>query len=94
MAERVSASLGVPAYAGLGRLIRETAPQIGVVCVTYGANGEVGLMAVEHGLNVLLETPIAHRLAEADAIIAAAHGAACGSRWPSSSTGARWNRSS
>ena len=29
-------------------------------------------MAVEHGLHVLLETPIAHKLAEADAIIAAA----------------------
>jgi predicted dehydrogenase len=51
---------------------RETAPQIGIVCVAYGANGEVGLMAVEQGLHVLLETPIAHKLAEADAIIAAA----------------------
>ncbi len=40
--------------------------------VTYGANGQVGLMAVERGLHVLLETPIAHDLREADAIIAAA----------------------
>src|SRR5262249_39800491 len=52
--------------------IRETAPQIGVVSVSYGANGQVGLMAIEHGLHVLLETPIAHDLREADAIIAAA----------------------
>jgi hypothetical protein len=29
-------------------------------------------MAVEHGLHVLRETPIAHKLSEADAIIAAA----------------------
>ena len=29
-------------------------------------------MAVEHGLHVLLETPIAHKLTEADAIIEAA----------------------
>jgi predicted dehydrogenase len=29
-------------------------------------------MAVEHGLNILTETPIAHKLSEADAIIAAA----------------------
>jgi predicted dehydrogenase len=43
------------------------------VSVAYGANGEAGLMAVEHGLHVLLETPIAHKLKEADAIIAAAH---------------------
>jgi predicted dehydrogenase len=71
-AQRVGASLGVPAYTDMDRLIRETAPQIGVVCVTYGANGQVGLMAIEHGLHVLLETPIAHDLGEADAIIAAA----------------------
>jgi predicted dehydrogenase len=71
-AQRLGTSLGVPAYTDLDRLIRETAPEIGVVAVTYQANGEVGLMAVEHGLHVLLETPIAHDLADADAIIAAA----------------------
>ena len=71
-AQRLGTSLKVPSYTDLDRLIRETAPQIGVVAVTYQANGEVGLMAVEHGLHVLLETPIAHDLADADAIIAAA----------------------
>ncbi len=71
-ARRLGESLGVPAFTDLDRLIRETAPRIGVVSVSYGANGEVGLMAVEHGLNVLLETPIAHKLSEADAIIASA----------------------
>jgi predicted dehydrogenase len=71
-AQRLGASLGVPAYTELERLIRETAPQIGVVSVNYGANGQVGLMAIEHGLHVLLETPIAHDLREADSIIAAA----------------------
>jgi predicted dehydrogenase len=64
--------LEVPWYTGLDRLIRETAPQMGIVCVNYHANGQVGLMAVQHGLNVLLETPIAHKLSEADAIIDAA----------------------
>jgi predicted dehydrogenase len=71
-ARRLGAHVGVPAYTDLDRLIRETAPQIAVVSVAYGANGQVGLMAIEHGLNVLLETPIAHDLREADAIIAAA----------------------
>ena len=65
-------SLGVPWYTNLDRLIRETKPEIGIVCVNYDANGEVGLMAVEHGLHVLLETPIAHKLSEADAIISTA----------------------
>ncbi len=72
-AQRLGTSLGVPAYTDLERLIRETGPQIGVVCVSYGANGQVGLMAIEHGLHVLVETPIAHELGEADAIIAAAN---------------------
>jgi len=71
-ARRLGKSLDAPWYTSLDRLIRETAPQIGVVCVAYSANGEVGLMAVEHGLHVLLETPIAHKLSEADDIIAAA----------------------
>jgi predicted dehydrogenase len=68
----LSDSLGVPGYTDLDRLVRETAPQIGVVSVNYHANGEVGLMAVEAGLHALLETPIAHKLSEADAIIATA----------------------
>ncbi len=71
-ARRLGESLGAPWYTDLDKLVRETAPEIGIVAVSYGANGEVGLMAVEHGLNVLLETPIAHKLTEADAIIEAA----------------------
>ena len=63
----------MPWFTDLDRLVRETDPEVGIVSVAYGANGEVGLMAVEAGLHVLLETPIAHKLSEADAIIAAAH---------------------
>ena len=70
--ERLGKSLGVPAYTDMDKLIRETAPEIGIVSVNYHANGEVGLMAVQAGLHVLLETPIAHKLSQADAIIAAA----------------------
>jgi predicted dehydrogenase len=69
---RLGESLGVPWYTDLNALVRETAPEIGIVSVNYHANGEVGLMAVEAGLHVLLETPIAHKLSEADAIIRAA----------------------
>jgi predicted dehydrogenase len=71
-ARRLGEELSVPWYTNLDQLIRETAPDIGLVAVAYAANGQVGLMAVEHGLHVLLETPIAHDLAEADAIITAA----------------------
>ena len=71
-AQSLGASLGVPHFTDIERLVQDTAPQIGIVSVAYGANGEVGLMAVEHGLHALLETPIAHKLSEADAIIQAA----------------------
>jgi predicted dehydrogenase len=71
-ARRLGELLEVPWYTDVERLIQETAPQIGIVAVNYHANGQVGLMAVEHGLHVLLETPIAHKLSEADEIIEAA----------------------
>lgn len=71
-ARKLGAALDVPHYTDMDKLMRETEPVIGIVSVAYGANGEVGRMAVEAGLNVLLETPIAHKLDEADAIIAAA----------------------
>ena len=72
-ARRLGEGLGVPWFTDLDQLIRETSPAIGIVSVAYSANGVVGLMAVEHGLNVLLETPIADDLAEADAIIRTAN---------------------
>jgi len=71
-ARTLGEQLNVPWYTSLTELISQTGPQIGIVDVAYSANGEVGLMAVEAGLNVLLETPIAHKLSEADAIIQAA----------------------
>ncbi len=71
-AQALGARLGVPAYSDMERMVREVAPQVGVVSVAYGANGQVGLQAIEAGMHVLLETPIAHDLGEADAIIAAA----------------------
>jgi predicted dehydrogenase len=71
-ARRMGEDLNLPWYTDLHKLVSETGAQIGIVNVNYGANGEAGLMAVEAGLNVLLETPIAHKLSEADAIIRAA----------------------
>jgi predicted dehydrogenase len=71
-ARKLGESLSVPWYTNIDQLIGETSPEVGIVCVAYHANGIIGLMAVEHGLNVLLETPIAHKLREADAIIQAA----------------------
>jgi predicted dehydrogenase len=71
-ARQLGERLGVRWYTDMDRLVAETAPQLGIVSTSYGANGTVGLQAVDHGLHVLLETPIAHKLSEADAIIASA----------------------
>ena len=71
-ARALGTKLGVPWFTDLERLVEQTRPQAAVVSVTYGANGQVGRQAVELGLNVLLETPIAHDLADADAILAEA----------------------
>ena len=71
-AQALGENLGISWYTDLDQLVRECAPDLGIVSVNYGANGQVALMAIEAGLHVLLETPIAHKLSEADAIIAAA----------------------
>jgi len=71
-ARRLGDNLNKPYYTDINRLVRETDPQIGIVSVNYAANGEVGLMAVESGLNVLVETPISHDLRQADEMIKAA----------------------
>ncbi|MGC9349186.1 MAG: Gfo/Idh/MocA family protein [Anaerolineae bacterium] len=68
-ARALGEALNTQWYTDIDQLIDETAPDIGIVSVAYSANGVVGRMAVEHGLHVLLETPIAHDLDEADAII-------------------------
>ena len=51
LARNLGECLGLPWYTNLDRLIRETAPVIGIVYVAHPANGEVGLMAVESGWN-------------------------------------------
>ena len=56
-AERLGKSLVEPAYTDMDKLMRETKPELGTVSVNYDANAGVGLMAVQAGLHVLLETP-------------------------------------
>ena len=62
----------VPWYTDMEKMLSELQPEAAVVSVAYGANGEVGRHVVEMGLHALLETPIAHALADADAIISGA----------------------
>ncbi len=67
-AEQVASRLGVPAFTDMGKLREETGAVAGIVSVSYGANGKVGIEAVSNGFHILTETPIAHDLSEADEI--------------------------
>jgi predicted dehydrogenase len=62
----------VPWFTDLERLRDQARPQAVIVSVNYWANGEIGRRVIELGLDALLETPLAHDLADADAIIAGA----------------------
>ncbi len=62
----------VPWFTDLERLRDQARPRAVIVSVNYWANGEIGRRVIELGLHALLETPIAHDLADADAIIAGA----------------------
>ena len=72
-AEKVASRLGVPAFTDMAKLRSETGAVVGIVCVSYGANGAVGMEAVSNGFHILTETPIAHDLAEADEIVRVAN---------------------
>ena len=68
-AKAFAEKLDLPWFIDMERLKRETGASGGIVCVSYGANGQVGLQAVQSGLHILTETPIAHDLRDADEII-------------------------
>jgi predicted dehydrogenase len=62
----------VPWFTDLERMRATVRPDAAVVSVAYAANGEMGRRVVGVGLHALLETPVAHDLADADAILAGA----------------------
>ncbi|HSJ86032.1 MAG TPA: Gfo/Idh/MocA family oxidoreductase [Anaerolineales bacterium] len=62
----------VPWFTDLDRMRNELNADAAIVSVANPANGPVGRRVVELGLHVLLETPIANRLEDADAIISQA----------------------
>jgi predicted dehydrogenase len=59
----------VPWFTDLVRARDTVRPDAAIVSVEYSANGDVGRRVVDLNFHALLETPIAHDLADADAII-------------------------
>lgn len=67
---RVAEEVGVPAFAEIDALLGRVR---GVsIAVPTSVHGELGVRALERGVSVLMEKPIAATLAEADALVAAA----------------------
>ncbi|HEX5005361.1 MAG TPA: Gfo/Idh/MocA family oxidoreductase [Gemmatimonadales bacterium] len=67
---RVAAEVGVPAFSELDSLLGRVK---GIsIAVPTSVHGELGLQALERGVAVMMEKPLAATLAEADALVAAA----------------------
>ncbi|HEX2209145.1 MAG TPA: Gfo/Idh/MocA family oxidoreductase [Longimicrobium sp.] len=70
--EKVSAELGVRAFRSRDELLESV--HAAVIAVPTTAHAEVALAAIDAGVHLLIEKPIAHTLAEAEAIVDAAAG--------------------
>jgi predicted dehydrogenase len=68
--EKVSAELGVRAFRSRDELLESV--DAAVIAVPTTAHAEVALAAIDAGVHLLIEKPIAHTLAEAEAIVDAA----------------------
>ncbi len=68
----VAQALDAPAFRDLDELLARARPDFVVVAVPYHSNGALGLELVERGVPFLAETPLAHQLADGDAIVARA----------------------
>lgn len=69
-AAHVAGELGVRGFSSLDALLGSV--DAAVVAVPTTSHAEVALQAIERGVHLLIEKPIAHTLEEADAIVAAA----------------------
>lgn len=69
-AEGVARKLGVTAFASLDPLLSRI--EAAVVAVPTSAHASVALQALERGVHLLIEKPLASTLAEADAVLARA----------------------
>ena len=69
--KKVSAELGVRAFRSRDELLETV--DAAVIAVPTTAHAEVALAAIDAGVHLLIEKPIAHTLAEAEAIVDAAN---------------------
>jgi UDP-N-acetyl-2-amino-2-deoxyglucuronate dehydrogenase len=70
-----AAELGAPAFTDHNKMLKETSPDVAVICTPHPLHAALGLDCLKAGAHVLLEKPIAVEVAEADELIAAAEAA-------------------
>jgi predicted dehydrogenase len=71
-AAAVARRYGVPAFTCHRDLLDRVRPEVVHVCTPHHQHAQVAVEALDAGVAVLLEKPVAHTLAEADRVIAAA----------------------
>ncbi|HEV8174843.1 MAG TPA: Gfo/Idh/MocA family oxidoreductase [Actinoplanes sp.] len=67
-----AARYGVPGFTDHRELIDTVRPDVVHVCTPHNQHAEVAIDCLDAGVHVLVEKPVAHTLAEADRLIAAA----------------------
>ena len=72
-AAAAAARYGVPPFAGHRQLLEATRPDVVHVCTPHHQHAPVAIDCLDAGVGVLVEKPVAHTVAEADRLIAAAH---------------------
>jgi UDP-N-acetyl-2-amino-2-deoxyglucuronate dehydrogenase len=70
--DAASTATGVPGYTDLDRLLDEARPDVVHLCTPHHLHAAQAVRALERGIDVVLEKPLAHTRAEADRLVAAA----------------------
>ena len=60
-------------YADYREMVRTEQPELVSIALPSGLHAEAALFVIESGVNVIIEKPIAMSMADADAIVEAAH---------------------
>ena len=64
--------LSIRRYTDYKQMVNELKPELVSIATESGLHGEIAIYCIEHGINVIIEKPMAMSLAEADRIIALA----------------------
>jgi predicted dehydrogenase len=70
-AAEAASAWGVPAFSDHGSLFDTQQPDVVHICTPHDQHAAVAVEAVERGVHVVLEKPVAHTLAEAEKVAAA-----------------------